>query len=97
MTKRIFLPEAPISIASKLKNGSKLSTYQQLELSACIRRLNLPYVREHMIKEGMIHPDTNNDFVLGYMHQARLKLLLATDAEKVESETYLRQHGMPVI
>ena len=93
----VILPPRPFSQASKLIDGSRLTAYQQLELVANIKRLNVAQVRDHMLTQGMIHPDTSNDFVLGYMHQARLKLMAATDPERAESETFLRQHNMPVI
>lgn len=91
-----LMPPVPISFSSKNAAGEKLTDVEQLLLISQIRRLDLESVRPYLVSEKLIHPDTNNDIVLGILHQARLKLNIATDEEKHASETYLRQHCFPV-
>lgn len=72
----------------------KLDVYSQVEIIHHIRRLNLEPVRLHLFKHGLITVDATSEAVLAICHRTRLGLKICTDAEKSESETYLRQKGI---
>lgn len=89
-----LLPPTPIHLSTKTSTGERLNITQQVYLVDCIRGLNYDVVRSHLIAEKMIPPNADANLVFGIMHNARLAIITATDAEKNESETWLRQRGM---
>jgi len=95
MTNKEILPgQIPISLAAPTSDGSKLDAYQQAALIAHVRRLNLDPLRQHLIADGYADRSLTSDVVLGIAHRMRLSIRICTPAEKVESETYLRQRGL---
>lgn len=74
----------------------KLPLIDQFRLIHVYRRLDLEQVKAALIASGIpIHNRTDEE-ILGVAHTVRLQLIDATQAEKSESETYLRQRGYQV-